>query len=274
MLETSFRYSGSEELNLHYCGKRIRSPHHSYGPEARSHYLIVLICEGHGTLHSTPSPIALAPGKMLFMLPGERVHYTVNPDERWSISWIGVNGQFVDECCHRISVTPESPVLDIRDMTTVSNIFDKIYDLACRATVSDNVMILSLLYRFFSILLAEHADPDRIDYVTEARKMMDFNFDKDITVRQIAESLHIHPTYLSRIFRDTMHQSPKEYLIRRRLACAQKMLATDSLSVSEIAHSVGFTDPLYFSRLFREKIGQSPQRYRQSCIWGQPTKED
>lgn len=50
MLENKFSFLYANELNMYYCGKRIQTSHHSYGPEIRTHYLIVLIHEGHATL--------------------------------------------------------------------------------------------------------------------------------------------------------------------------------------------------------------------------------
>lgn len=49
--------------------------------------------------------------------------------------------------------------------------------------------------------------------------------------------------------------------IRLRKACA--LLKTHSLSISEVAYQVGFSDPAYFTKCFREMYSQSPTEYLQ-----------
>ena len=44
---------------------------------------------------------------------------------------------------------------------------------------------------------------------------------------------------------------------------AARLLRFTDLSVSEVAHRAGFTDPLYFSRAFKRRHDASPQAYRE-----------
>ena len=53
-----------------------------------------------------------------------------------------------------------------------------------------------------------------------------------------------------------------EYLRRVRLQKARELLKDPSLSISEIAYSVGFSDPAYFSKVFKTETGVSPNEWR------------
>jgi AraC-like DNA-binding protein len=51
-------------------------------------------------------------------------------------------------------------------------------------------------------------------------------------------------------------------LIRNvRLKKAEMLLRQKKLSISEVAFTVGFTDPRYFSKSFRNHFGKSPTQY-------------
>ena len=43
---------------------------------------------------------------------------------------------------------------------------------------------------------------------------------------------------------------------------AKNMLITSNYSISEIAISVGYSDPYYFSRVFKQEIGIAPSEYK------------
>ena len=52
-----------------------------------------------------------------------------------------------------------------------------------------------------------------------------------------------------------------EYIRVTRLKEARQLLQQGDLNVSEVAYSVGFTDPKYFSSCFKKQFGQSPSTF-------------
>jgi len=53
--------------------------------------------------------------------------------------------------------------------------------------------------------------------------------------------------------------NPSQYITEKRLSQAKSLIDNgDFDSISEIALSVGYSDPLYFSRQFKKKYGISP----------------
>ena len=57
--------------------------------------------------------------------------------------------------------------------------------------------------------------------------------------------------------------SPKEYVIRKKLEKAGKLLAETKLSNNEIAAECGFENVKYFYSWFRKKFGKTPLEYRE-----------
>jgi AraC-like DNA-binding protein len=88
------------------------------------------------------------------------------------------------------------------------------------------------------------------------------NFVENITREQIAESMRISTTYVSRVFHKETGMTPWQFLSRYRIVQAQKLLLTSTRNVTEIASLVGFNDTAYFVRVFHKETGKSPQQYR------------
>ena len=53
------------------------------------------------------------------------------------------------------------------------------------------------------------------------------------------------------------------YLQKLRIQQALLLLVDPDLSITEIAHSVGYSDSSYFARVFKQEVGESPKVYRQ-----------
>lgn len=261
--ENTFSYTNSDELNMYYCGKRIKTPNHSYGPEIRTYFLIVLIKEGSGTLLSSPEKIPLTPGHIFVMFPNEKIHYTVDKNSVWTISWIGVYGKFVYDLFEKIGITPENPILKVPDFEKTANIFNELYDYSFSDKLNDKIRIISLLYRLFSEFIPDDDSKYKIDYVREATNIIDYNYDKNITVEEIAKKLYINPCYLSRLFKSKKNISVKQYISEKRINRAKEMLKSSNVPINIVASSVGIYDSLYFSRLFKKHTGFSPSQYIQ-----------
>ena len=262
--ETTFSFPNSDELNMYYCGKRIKTPNHSYGPEVRTHFLILFIKEGNGTLLSSSKKIPLTPGNIFVMFPNESIHYSVNKNSLWTISWIGVYGNFVHDIFKQKGITPDNPIFKISNFGRISNIFEELYTYSFSNKLNNKIYVKSLLYKLFSEFLSDDESKYKTDYVAEAMNIIDFNYDKNITVENIAEKLFINPCYLSRLFKAEKNFSIKQYISEKRIDRAKQILESQDIPINIVASSVGISDPLYFSRFFKKHTGTSPRTYAQT----------
>lgn len=85
-----------------------------------------------------------------------------------------------------------------------------------------------------------------------------------LTVQQVAQMLHVSPSYLSDLLRLMTGQNAQQHIHQKLIDKAKEKLATTSLSVSQIAYELGFEHPQSFSTLFKAKTTLSPLAYRQS----------
>ena len=76
-----------------------------------------------------------------------------------------------------------------------------------------------------------------------------------VRVAALAASSGVSARTLTRRFKSATGVSISEYLQRRRLDEAQALLRRTNLSVTEVASSVGLSDPSHFTRTFRQHTG-------------------
>lgn len=83
-------------------------------------------------------------------------------------------------------------------------------------------------------------------------------------VTYLAEAVHLSPNYLSRLLKTLTGQSTKQFILNKAVELAKEKLATTTLTMNEIAYSLGFAHPQSFSKLFKSQTQLSPLQFRQS----------
>lgn len=107
-----------------------------------------------------------------------------------------------------------------------------------------------------------------------AKKYIDANYAKNITLDLLAEITHINKFYLSHSFTEYVGTSPINYLMETRLAASKELLLSSSRSIAEVASSTGFSSQSYFSQIFRKNTGMSPLQYRKLKQTDSKTMQD
>jgi YesN/AraC family two-component response regulator len=112
--------------------------------------------------------------------------------------------------------------------------------------------------------------PGQASYIPKAkeayvRKAIDYikaNYYNKISISELAKLIGIDRIYLSSLFKETVQLSPQMYLVQYRINKACDLLDNPLLTISDISHSVGYSDPLLFSKMFKKIKGVSPSHYR------------
>ena len=90
------------------------------------------------------------------------------------------------------------------------------------------------------------------------------NYDRKISLEEIAGAAHISAKECERCFRRQIRTLPFDYLMDYRLERAREFLQNGKMSVTEIAMRCGFGSTSYFGSCFRQKYGISPRQYRKA----------
>lgn len=96
-------------------------------------------------------------------------------------------------------------------------------------------------------------------------RVLDFiesNLDQEITLSALAETAGMSPHYFSVMFKQSTESSPHQYVLRRRIELARRLLNDRRVSVLEAAVRSGFSDQSHFTKIFRRIVGVTPAAYR------------
>lgn len=86
------------------------------------------------------------------------------------------------------------------------------------------------------------------------------------TVQYLADQLNYTPNYLSDLLRSLTGLSAQQHIHEQLIERSKELLATTTLTVSEVAYRLGFEHPQSFSRLFKTKTQLTPAQFKSSLI--------
>ncbi len=92
------------------------------------------------------------------------------------------------------------------------------------------------------------------------------NLDASLSLAELAALVHLHPHYFAGLFKKSTGLAPYQYIVKQRIALAQRYLAQPNLSIAQICQLVGFQNQSHFTRVFRQQLGVTPKVYRQQVV--------
>lgn len=170
------------------------------------------------------------------------------------------------------------PQLDILPSVFRPYHFDELKDLMERLSKCSypNAVDVKLQEQYITefILLAlydaaRHNRTDACDskinqHIKTACEYITKEFTNDITVRDVADNLHITENHLIKLFKKELGQTPNQYILELRLIHARYLILHSDQSIKEIAYGSGFATPSYFSKCFFSRFGVLPNQLRKS----------
>ena len=267
-IESSFDLETKKKADLEVVmmGYEECTPGHSYGPTIRSYHLLHFITRGEGTFFIDGAEYRLQAGD-IFYIPEDRVaYYEASPTDPWHYAWCDFTGRRAEGFRYQfMSCASERYVLRGRYTGGYADVIRRISVLK-EATPSNYYLANSALLEIFSMMERDffaNASVSHIPTLAEQIKYyLDMNYSENLRMSDLAETFSIHPNYLSRLFQNRFHISPKKYLLQLKLSKAAYFLTVTEMPVSSISVSLGFDDPLAFSKAFRKYSGCSPTKYR------------
>ncbi|MBL4702609.1 MAG: helix-turn-helix transcriptional regulator, partial [Phycisphaeraceae bacterium] len=122
-------------------------------------------------------------------------------------------------------------------------------------------LILAYAHRYSQQTLApvNHLTTTQLDALI---KYVQRHFGESIMPWDLAKVLHLSPDYFSRLFKSSLGQSPRAWLVRERIRRACHLLQYSLDNVDQVAREVGYSSTTHFCRQFRRMKGTTPSIYR------------
>lgn len=139
-------------------------------------------------------------------------------------------------------------------------------DIFIQGANAEPLTVLSLFYQLLSRLLQIQDDQPEVSdtsnqLFSEILHYINSSFANIPSASAIAEYFAISPSYLARLFRDSLDISPYQYLMHIRLDEARRMLE-QGVSVTEACFACGFGDCSRFIHYFKREMGITPSKMR------------
>lgn len=228
-----------------------------FGPGKRDIWLIHYVTKGKGYFNGQP----VTAGQGFLIYRGQDEYYYPDETNPWEYLWITLNGD-VKTIFDQYNIDKKTQIFDYDFIYIIKNIM--IYIKANH----QKIMTCGEISEIFLHIFNQHKNQNRRtksnadEYIEFSINYIKTHLHTPLTIKEITEIVGISPTYLLCIFKDKLGISPKQYISNLKLNTAEKFLKESTLSITEIANSVGFQDVLSFSRFFSCKNGVSPTKFR------------
>lgn len=92
------------------------------------------------------------------------------------------------------------------------------------------------------------------------------HYSEKITLAEVAGSVYMHPTSVSKIFKKETGITLSEFIVTYRIKKAKEFLCDPAYKVYDVADMVGFSGSKYFINVFKSKTGMTPNEFRYQNI--------
>jgi two-component system response regulator YesN len=123
------------------------------------------------------------------------------------------------------------------------------------------VWISIALNEFFDLVYSAQ-DARKITQIRPAINYIDANYDKQVSLANIARAAHLSVSRLAHVFKEQMNITIIDYLTSVRIERAKQLLLATAQSCTEIFAQVGYNNQSYFTRTFKDLAGMTPRQFR------------
>lgn len=138
--------------------------------------------------------------------------------------------------------------------------------------LADEAMIKTKLKEFILLVSKSQQAPSQLDFLAALfrpnevafKTTIQHNLYANLSLEEMAALCHLSLSSFKRKFKEVFNDSPKKYIVKKKVEKAASLLKTNELRVSDIAYDVGFDSLSTFNRNFTSIYGKSPSEYRLS----------
>lgn len=135
--------------------------------------------------------------------------------------------------------------------------------------VDDNI-IKTKLREFILLISKSQEAPSHLDFLAALFKPNEVNFKSTIhhnlyanlSLNELATLCHLSTSSFKRKFKSVFNDSPKKYIMKKKIEKAATLLKTNNARISDVAYDVGFDSLATFNRNFTNTYGKSPSEFR------------
>ena len=226
-------------------------------------YILEYIYGGSGTIFCDGREYRVEKGDAYILPKGSCHRYYA--DNTWDKIWFNIDGTLVSNLLYSYDLQNTVVFKHFNN----KQIFDDFLEVTNSNLPVKDIMLNSAI-KFHSIIqkLYDFRQKDLVDIkVNTIKKMLDSHlYEKDISLKHIANDLCMSQAQVIGIFKKTFNMTPYQYFAKKRIEIASDLLLNSNMQVKEIAELLNYADQPYFSNAFKKVMGVSPEKYRKMNV--------
>lgn len=236
----------------------------NYTPDYNKFYFIR---DGEGCLKIGDKEYLPKPGQIFLMPKGIKQSYFNISGTPFTKYWCHFTAKIGDMNIFDMIKLPL--YIDVKDSEALEYIFNELLTHYNSMELSASLMLKSSIFRLISYYIdnttvesINMSHSEAIDKLNLIIQYIENNLNKSITIEELSRIAYLHPNYFIRLFKKHLGTSPIQYINKRRIEEAKRLLTTTDSTLSEICCKIGTKDIYYLSKMFKDHTGFSPSVYR------------
>ncbi|KRF06568.1 hypothetical protein ASG89_19145 [Paenibacillus sp. Soil766] len=250
------------------AGQNIAKSTYHIGPKVIEQTSFHWIVQGKVRVTSLEHTVELSEGDLFCLFPGRPYVYETmqTEDSRLPLKmiWLAMEGNQLPLITAEFGLTPHKYWLHGMVNNEVGEALRSV--LGAISGTKKNMFLeqrtLSDLFYKMNLQANRSASKEKANWLAQVKDFFDLHYTEHIRVEDAANHFGYHRSHVYAAFLKKYGISPQRYLAQKRLEKGAELLKTTSLSVTEIAYSLGYSELYAFTRAFTTYMGVSPRSYR------------
>lgn len=250
-------------------------------PHFHSYFEIVYVCSGTAT-HSINQKVTQLSKGDYFVIDYETPHTYFSENNDLTIINCLFKPEFIDRTYINVSsfndlseryfikITGKSikgPTSNqiFKDDGVIGSIFNDMNNEFENKLIGYNEIIKNSICEIIIKTIRKVGSKNKVSELTMSLlNSIEQNFKQNISLSALSKEKHFSLSYASSRFREDTKMSFTDYVQKRRIEEACRLLKETDLSITQIASEVGYNSIKFFNGVFKKIIKTTPREYRKS----------
>lgn len=167
-------------------------------------------------------------------------------------------GLYIEEIVFQCHISDEKAGIKYLSIVNELTIQNTLYKACVKALITDFLIYLYRNFKLSETALSNKQENIKIESVKKSIKYIQENYEKNLSIDDIAKKIGLSKFYLCRIFKEITGNTIILYINLIRCSNAKQLLQSGKYTVSEAAFLCGFDNLSYFSKTYKKHIGCLP----------------
>ena len=233
-------------------------------------WVLEYILSGKGTIQNAGSSGQVyypQAGDIYLLPPGNKQLYYSDAQDPWVKIFVNCRGPVVEGLADAYGLSEK---ILFTGMSDLSEKFQEIYELMNKRNLSEEFILVRLEMILHEIFreLGRRIQQTRgeTDEIRKVRRYLDSHVGQLVSIQEMSDLIYRSPDYLIKHFKAETGMTPYQYLLKRKIQIAERLLRDTVMPVGEVAAQLGYEDAHYFSGLFKKEKGVAPGQFRRSTL--------